>query len=58
MFDFLHHPWLQNYKKWKNKKMWAGTYSSSDSSSSSGEESINNLIDQHDEEEELKVAED
>ena len=31
MFDFLHHPWLQNYKKWKNRKIWAGTYSSSDS---------------------------
>jgi hypothetical protein len=31
MFDFLHHPWLQNYQKWKNRKMWAGTYSSSES---------------------------
>lgn len=29
MFEFLHHPWLQNYKKWKNRKMWANSYSSS-----------------------------
>lgn len=28
MFEFLHHPWLQNYKKWKNRKMWGQTYSS------------------------------
>ena len=39
MFDFLHHPWLQNYQKWKNRKIWAGTYSSS-SSISGSEQSI------------------
>ena len=33
IFDFLHHPWLQNYQKWKNRKMWAGTYSSDESGS-------------------------
>ena len=34
IFDFLHHPWLQNYQRWKNRKMWANSDSSSNSEKS------------------------
>lgn len=40
MFDFLHHPWLQNYQKWKNRKMWANSYSSDSESLTDKEEQI------------------
>ena len=33
IFDFLHHPWLQNYQKWKNRKIWGASYSDGSSSS-------------------------
>lgn len=28
LFEFLHHPWMQSYQKWKNKKRWNDCYSS------------------------------
>lgn len=50
IFEFLHHPWLQNYKKWKNRKMWANSYSSSSSiaSDKEGEETDEDRIEVND----------
>lgn len=40
IFEFLHHPWLQNYQKWKNRKMWANSYSDESSNQGSNDENI------------------
>ena len=40
IFDFLHHPWLQNYQRWKNKKLWPTSYSSDSQATSDLQESL------------------
>jgi len=33
IFDFLQHPWLQEYQRWKEVKKWGHNYSSSSADS-------------------------
>ena len=48
LFDFLHHPWLQKYQKWKNRKIWNDCYSSSNESSDSLKHAVSNEGDEAD----------
>ena len=34
IFDFLHHPWLQNHQKLKNRTIWGDSYSSNEETDS------------------------
>ena len=49
IFDFLHHPWLQNYQRRKNKKLWPTSYSSDSHATSSLKDTLSGVGDQDDE---------
>lgn len=47
MYDLMHHPWLQNYQKWKNRATWG-----KDSNSSSNASSLKDEMEEQEEESE------